>query len=353
MLHLSFRPCNGLAYLVWRSSCNRQDVNPDFVLPLCCRCLPLVKNHWFQLCMWLNSSKMATIDRQNTTGTLSTLYGQSNLQWYFFSIHSVINLRNYWSFHDDVHIVTVPFSSRIRSRTAQRKKLFKCPGDQLKPFLVRVAALKPALSQVDSPFLRPMQGHFPYSVLPFRATSYFRTARWSHGILPYWLFYYVLLPYRLLRPWHTFVLQARSKSFSRSGTSTLSYSVWRPCRPAVPLSTPIASPRRSTVFQLDHWSFLVPNRGVVTRVFVGCRVFGCEMRVKVKLVLEDKLKIWSFESENINELTLPSVLEDVESLFNDELRKRRLHAKLLTLIRILAVRLKLRRTSTCARSLMT
>ena len=34
------------------------------------------------------------------------------------------------------------------------------------------------------------------------------------------------------------------------------------------------------------------------------------MRVKVKLVLEDKLKIWSFESENnINELTLPSVLE--------------------------------------------
>ena len=35
------------------------------------------------------------------------------------------------------------------------------------------------------------------------------------------------------------------------------------------------------------------------------------MRVKVKLVLEDKLKIWSFESENINELTLPSVLEDV------------------------------------------
>ena len=53
------------------------------------------------------------------------------------------------------------------------------------------------------------------------------------------------------------------------------------------------------------------------------------MRVKVKLVLEDKLKIWSFESENINELTLPSVLEDVESLFNDQLRKRRLHAKLL------------------------
>ena len=96
---------------------------------------------------------MATIDRQNTTGTLSTLYGQSNLQWYFFSIHNVINLRNYWTFHDDVHIVTVPFSSRIRSRTAQRKKLFKCLGDQLKPFLVRVAALKPALSQVDSPFL--------------------------------------------------------------------------------------------------------------------------------------------------------------------------------------------------------
>ena len=53
------------------------------------------------------------------------------------------------------------------------------------------------------------------------------------------------------------------------------------------------------------------------------------MRVKVKLVLEDKLKIWSFESENINELTLPSVLEDVESLFNDQLRKRRLHAKFL------------------------
>ena len=53
------------------------------------------------------------------------------------------------------------------------------------------------------------------------------------------------------------------------------------------------------------------------------------MRVKVKLVLEDKLKIWSFESENINELTLPSVLEDVESFFNDQLRKRRLHAKLL------------------------
>ena len=53
------------------------------------------------------------------------------------------------------------------------------------------------------------------------------------------------------------------------------------------------------------------------------------MRVKVKLVLEDKLKIWSFESENINKLTLPSVLEDVESLFNDQLRKRRLHAKLL------------------------
>ena len=51
--------------------------------------------------------------------------------------------------------------------------------------------------------------------------------------------------------------------------------------------------------------------------------------MKVKLVLEDKLKIWSFESENINELTLPSVLEDVESLFNDQLRKRRLHAKLL------------------------
>ena len=53
------------------------------------------------------------------------------------------------------------------------------------------------------------------------------------------------------------------------------------------------------------------------------------MRVKVKLVLDDKLKIWSFESENINELTLPSVLEDVKSLFNDQLRKRRLHAKLL------------------------
>ena len=53
------------------------------------------------------------------------------------------------------------------------------------------------------------------------------------------------------------------------------------------------------------------------------------MRVKVKLVLKDKLKIWSFESENINELTLPSMLEDVESLFNDQLRKRRLHAKLL------------------------
>ena len=76
-------------------------------------------------------------------------------------------------------------------------------------------------------------------------------------------------------------------------------------------------------------SFLVPNRGVVTRVFVGCRVFGCEIRVKVKLVLEDKLKNWSFESENINKLTLPSVLEDVESLFNDQLRNRRLHAKLL------------------------
>ena len=40
--------------------------------------------------------------------------------------------------------------------------------------------------------------------------------------------YYVVLPYRLVRPWHTFVLQAISKSFSRSGTSTqgvLSYSV--------------------------------------------------------------------------------------------------------------------------------
>ena len=80
---------------------------------------------------------------------------------------------------------------------------------------------------------------------------------------------------------------------------------------------------------LTDRSFLVPNRGVVTRVFVGCHVFGCEMRVKVKLVLEDKLKVWSFESENINELTLRSVLEDVESLFNDQLRKRRLHAKLL------------------------
>ena len=67
--------------------------------------------------------------------------------------------------------------------------------------------------------LRPMQGHFPYSVLPFQATSYFRTACWSHGILPYWLFYHVILPYCLPCPWHTFVLQARSTSFSRSGAN--------------------------------------------------------------------------------------------------------------------------------------
>ena len=85
---------------------------------------------------------------------------------------------------------------------------------------------------------RHMQGRFPYSVLPFRATSYFRTACWNHGILPYWLFYHVIPPYCLPCPWHTFVLQARSTSFSRSGINTLgvlSFSVWRPCRSAVRL----------------------------------------------------------------------------------------------------------------------
>ena len=77
---------------------------------------------------------------------------------------------------------------------------------------------------------RPMQGRFPYSVLPFQATSYFRIACWSHGILSYWLFYHVILPYCLPCPWHTLVLQARSTSSPHSSTSIqgiLSYSVWR------------------------------------------------------------------------------------------------------------------------------
>ena len=179
-----------------------------------------------------------------------------------------------------------------------------------------------------------------------RSFSVFRTPLSSH----------VILPYCPLKPWHTSVLAFLLRHTSVPSSSSLAYfrsaskiqvvfSFWYKypgrtfllCLKAVssshtavnPHCIPTLSRRRSTVFQLDHWSFLVPNRGVVTRVFVGCRVFGCEMRVKVKLVLEDKLKIWSFESENINELTLPSVLEDVESLFNDQLRKRRLHAKLL------------------------